>query len=932
MFKTRSSKSTKRWLVISLLLLVVLGGISPLSSLRQVNSQGFNLGNSCGTIGGSGGTGSTSTEGTLIALTANNTLVNISTGNPSVVNSTRSITGLSSGETIIAIDFRPASGQLYGLSDAGRVYTIALDTGAATLISTAALNPALSGTRFGFDFNPTVDRIRLVSNTGQNLRLNPTTGASVGTDTNLVFATGDTNASATPNIVSIAYNNSSAGVTSTTLYAIDANLNALVTQGSVNANPTSPNTGQLFTIGQLGVDTTELAGFDIAPGTNAAFASLTTQGTTASQLYSINLTTGAATLIGPIGGGALIRDLAFVPKVEPVFVLTSNNRILVLNSGVAGTSTALTITGLTGSERVISIDFRPGTGQLFGVTDTSRIYIINTTTGAATPVGTTAFTPAVTGTTFGIDFNPVVDRIRLVGGTGQNLRINPLTGAVAGTDTNLVFVAGDANASATPNVVAAAYTNNFVGSTGTTLFVIDPTLNALLRQGSEGGAPTSPNTGQLSTIGALGVDPNGAVGFDISSTSGAAFAVFTVAGSTTPQLYAINLTTGAATLIGPIGASLNSGETILDLAVGITATNVFAVTASNQLVTLVAGTPGTIGSSRQITGLTSGETIVGLDFRPATGQLFALSSAGRIYTISTTTGAATQVGTAPLNPALSGANFGFNFNPTVDRVRLVSNTGQNLRINPATGAVAGTDTNLVYAAGDANASATPNIVAVAYTNSFLGSTTTTLYAIDATLGTLVTQGSVGGSPTSPNTGQLFTIGSLGVPVSGRVGFDIVPGSNAGILSVTAPGATTSQLYSVNLTTGAATLIGAIGVNETISALTIPGTTDSTQSTPGTVFCLQDDRSGDILQINTCTGDYQFTRCGTGGFMLMGRASINRVSSGLQLRDNRLNATLNTSLYNRRITGQATIRVTPLGPTFNLEDNGTADNTCTCRTQ
>ncbi|MEP7339546.1 MAG: DUF4394 domain-containing protein [Acidobacteriota bacterium] len=926
----RSTKITKRWLAISLVLFgLVSGAGSPLTNLGQVSGQGFPLGNSC-----SGGGGTTSSSaGTLIALTVNNTLLNVNPATPNVINSVRGISGLSSGETIIAIDYRPANGQLYGLSDTGRVYTLNADTGAATLVSTAALNPALSGTRFGFDFNPAADRIRLVSNTGQDLRLNPLTGAVAATDTNLTFSAGDTNSTATPNIVSIAYTNSSAGVTSTTLYGIDANLNALVTQGSVNGTPTSPNTGQLFTIGALGVDTTELAGFDIAPGGNAAFASLTTQGAGASQLYTINLTTGAATLVGTIGGGALIRDIAFIPRTENVYVLTSNNRILVTSSGTPGTATnTLTITGLAGSEKVVSIDFRPGTGQLFAVTDASRIYVINLSTGVATQVGTAAFTPAATGV-FGIDFNPSVDRIRLVGGAGQNLRINPVTGAVAATDTNLVFAAGDPNASATPNASAAAYSNNFVGSTGTTLYVIDTTLNALLTQGSVGGTTTSPNTGQLFTVGPLGVDPTGVIGFDISSNSGAAFATFTVAGSTTPQLYSINLTTGAATLVGTVGqaGTLSGGETVLDVAVGLTAPNVYAVTASNQLVTLMGGTPGTITSSRQITGLASGENIVGLDFRPATGQLFAISSTGRIFTIDPTTGIALQVGSAPLNPALSGTNFGFNFNPVVDRIRLVSNTGQDLRLNPLTGTVAATDTNLIYATGDINASATPNVVAVAYNNSFFGSTTTTLYGIDAALGTLVTQGSVGGSPTSPNTGQLFTIGSLGVPVSGRVGFDIVPFTNAGILSITAPGATTSQLYSVNLATGAATLIGAVGVNETLTALTVANPTGTAQNgTPSTVFCLQDDRNGDILQINTCTGDYQFTRCGTGGFTLVGRASVSRVSGGLQLRDNRLNATFNTSLFNRRVSGNATIRVTPFGSAFTIDDSGTSDNTCTCR--
>ncbi len=181
------------------------------------------------------------------------------------------------------------------------------------------------------------------------------------------------------------------------------------------------------------------------------------------------------------------------------------------------------------------------------------------------------------------------------------------------------------------------------------------------------------------------------------------------------------------------------------------------------------------------------------------------------------------------------------------------------------------------------------------------------------------------------TGQLFTVGSLGVPTAGTVSFDIVPFSNAGLLTVTAPGATSSQLYSVNLTTGAATLIGAVNLSEQITALSVsdptgiaPGTT-----TAGADSCLQDDRNGDILQFNSCTGDYQFIRCGTGGFTLTGRATVSRGQGALILRDNRLNATFRTGFAGRN-SGDAVIKVTPLGPTFLIEDNGTANNTCVCR--
>ena len=92
---------------------------------------------------------------------------------------TVAITGLQSGEKILAIDFRPASGQLYGVSNQSRMYIINQNTGVAVAVSATPFTPAISGTQVGFDFNPTVDRIRLVTNTGQNLRLHPETGAVV---------------------------------------------------------------------------------------------------------------------------------------------------------------------------------------------------------------------------------------------------------------------------------------------------------------------------------------------------------------------------------------------------------------------------------------------------------------------------------------------------------------------------------------------------------------------------------------------------------------------------------------------------------------------------------------------------------------------------------------------------------------------------------
>jgi hypothetical protein len=241
------------------------------------------------------------------------------------------------------------------------------------------------------------------------------------------------------------------------------------------------------------------------------------------------------------------------------------------------------------------------------------------------------------------------------------------------------------------------------------------------------------------------------------------------------------------------------------------------VTTTNVLETFDSATPGTIIGSVGVTGLQTGETLLGIDVRPANGVLYGLGSTSRLYTINPVTGAVTQVGSAGAF-TLSVTAFGFDFNPAVDRIRVFSNTGQNLRLNPNDGTLTGTDTALAYAAGDPNAGATPRAVGGAYVNNFAGAGTTTLYDVDSTLDVLVRQGSANGSPVSPNTGQLFTVGALGFNTSDLVGFDVSGASGIAYASLTAPAGNFSQLFTINLDTGAATLVGTIGGGVPLSSL------------------------------------------------------------------------------------------------------------------
>jgi hypothetical protein len=457
-------------------------------------------------------------------LTTGGMVFTVDTNAPGVGLQIGAIRGMQPGETALAIDLRPATGQIYLLGSTSRLYV--LDPSGQLRFASGPLSPAVSGTVVGFDFNPTSDRLRIVSDTGQNLRVDPDSGAVI-VDTPL-------NPGA-PRIAGSAYDNNHAGATATTLYGIDAATDRLVIQ-----NP--PNGGTLALVGALGVDTSDDVGFDISANDGIAFATLTVGGTT--RLYTIDLSTGAATVIAPVFGGSW-RDFTVLSRGVPLLALRNGTELVRFHSATPATLLGqLAITGLQAGETIVGVDVRPSNGQLYGVGSTSRVYSIDTVTGVATAAGP-PFTPALAGTRFGVDVDPVADRLRLVSDAEQNLSLDLDTGAVA--------QAGAALAPATA-VSGAAYTGSFDGNQFSTLYDIDTQTDALLMQ-------EPADDGTVTTVGALGVSAGADVGFDISPLDGVAFAALSVGGVS--GLYTINLTTGAARLIGPIG----TGAAVTGLAV-----------------------------------------------------------------------------------------------------------------------------------------------------------------------------------------------------------------------------------------------------------------------------------------------------------------------------------------------------------------------------
>jgi Domain of unknown function (DUF4394) len=256
---------------------------------------------------------------------------------------------------------------------------------------------------------------------------------------------------------------------------------------------------------------------------------------------------------------AVLAVAAVPARAERAVGVIAPNTLIVFDTAAPSAVTFRSITGLGANESVRGIDRRPANGQLYAVTVTAgsaansilTTYTVNPDTGAATFVGATAAALAGAGDIpTGLDFNPVVDRIRYVNTNDENARLNPDTGALAGNDTDLT-------PAATSTIVAEAYDRSQAGATATTLFAIDRNDSQLALQGGVNGVP-SPNGGVITDIGTLGftMHPAFDAGFDVAP-DGTAYAAMTSSADSLTRLYTINLTNGAANAVGLIGGGVS---------------------------------------------------------------------------------------------------------------------------------------------------------------------------------------------------------------------------------------------------------------------------------------------------------------------------------------------------------------------------------------
>lgn len=508
--------------------------------------------------------------GQAVILTGSQRLVSIELANPSNVTSNRKVRGLADGETLLDIDYRPANGRLYGLTSLGNIVTLNPITGRVLssvplVAAPASLDPTpdfagLVGTQFDIDFNPIPDRLRVVSDAGQNLRINVDNGATI-TDGPLTAGSAITGA---------AYTNPLRGASATTLYTLDSQAATLNIQ-----NP--PNDGTQVAVGPLGLTPdNDLNGFDIRGTDGLAVAGLRV-GRTAG-LYRIDLTTGATTLLSDLAGVGQVAGLALPTPRTVLYGVAANNQLFTIDVPASSAAPATagtvlpqrlvgTIAPLPAGEVIEGIDVRPSTGALTALGRSGALYTLDRDTAAVTGTVTLSADPTDTqgpsqsanyttladfGSNFGVDFNPIGPvALRITSATGDNLRVgNPLTGNTF----------GDGLLNPAPvEAVAAAYINNFAGNalvpqpTTTQLLVIDALSNTL------GQVTVANDGGPITSRGSLGVTlADNVASFDIiGGQNGVVFASLTTVPMARPALYSLNLTTGAATFRGQIGPDTN---------------------------------------------------------------------------------------------------------------------------------------------------------------------------------------------------------------------------------------------------------------------------------------------------------------------------------------------------------------------------------------
>jgi hypothetical protein len=656
--------------------------------------------------------------GDLFALTDNNALASFNRSAPGNLTSSTAISGLTPGDRVIGIDFRPSDGLLYGLakssSGTGRLYLINKISASATLVST--LNATLSGETFDIDFDPVRDRLTAIGGT-QVLDVNPKTGSAssvqFGSDGGLLGG--------------IAYNNDFSGTATTTLYAINASAGRLKKAASAAWS----------SVGLLGQNIGPVNSLDIEPTTETAYVAYNSS--TGPQLATVDLATGAASSPVQLGGVSNVIGLAVaIPAAPEVFgIRTDLNQAgavtrqtlvkfapltpdkLTSEIGIPGMGVA----GTGGGSAILAVAFGPPNQTLYALVKDSTnssgsLATLNPETGATTNVGSVG---PLSARLYGMSFD-TAGMIHVVGSDNKAFQVDPGTASSSAPSTLQRIPIQPTGIAFTNDLTT---TQQSGGST--TFYAIDAATDRL-------GTINLNNApmGRFNPIGGLGLSasqPEQTLsGFKIIGTTGSTgttttpkdqVALAAFSSSFDSILYWIDLDTGGAIPIGQIGY----GKPVISISAMPNPTpssvpfNVYAVTTDTHVIAFSRGNPGGAPALNcSITGLNAGETILAMDIMPhtatpampQTGILYVLTddaatSDSRLVqvTINSTTnqcsvpGAATgKLIAAPCAAVcppslynysdLKGRRVGLAFNPVTSTFHVTTDQAKHLEVDPNT--------------------------------------------------------------------------------------------------------------------------------------------------------------------------------------------------------------------------------------------------------
>ena len=524
------------------------------------------------------------TANDVLAVTADNAcLVRFSLSDPSTV---LAVGSLDVAGSVVGLDFRPASGELYALTDMGQLVLVDPMTAETTLV-TASIGE-LTGARYDIDFNPAANALRLISDARQNFRM----GSPALVENAQQQALVDGTFGYLQGVVATAYTNVNPGQEGTQMFVISADSRTFFQQ--------NPNVGLLTRIGGLfpSAESVDVKGYNVFTtegGMNEHYAVFEVDGNVG--LYGINPETAATTLIKPLpapeaGGNYMdlvVNDVTDEPALREFIVFEQSAdddfvlRIVELNPAdsmpgmaLAGYDETLPVTGLVEGDVIVGFDLRTTSPEgaddgLYAVAQSGRIYLLEESDPLILPPEAQAMEIAtlatdLSGTRFDIDFNPRADLLRIIGDAGQNLRVNLDEDRVLADEARaagFAFADGTVRLGDTmvPAPVAVAYRAAPMQLEGVIpsldfQYVIDARNSGLARV-------AVPNDGALVAVGdglleGLVLPTDGAIQqtMDIAQ-SGTAYAALRTSAGAGSMLYTLNLLAGTAEQVGPIGGTAN---------------------------------------------------------------------------------------------------------------------------------------------------------------------------------------------------------------------------------------------------------------------------------------------------------------------------------------------------------------------------------------